>query len=77
MFIFWGSTSPTVKRDVPPMPLVPESKVYPSYPSDGLAESPCPDRLDLEPPAKRLLTVQGVSFQGAFSVSFLQLDVST
>lgn len=39
--------------------------------------SPCPDRLDLEPPAKRLLTVQGVSFQGAFSVSFLQLDVST
>lgn len=40
------------------MPLVPEFMASPSSPSEAPMEIQCPDPLDLEPPTKRVLTVQ-------------------
>lgn len=79
MFTFYGRSSSTADKDVPPMPLVPESLTVSSSPPDAPVEIPCLDPLELEPPAKRgrVLTVQEYLSRDRSGCPVLPLDVST
>lgn len=78
MFTFYGRSSSTADKDVPPMPLVPESLTVFSSPPDAPVMIPCPDPLELEPPAKRgrVITVQEYLSRDRSVCSVLPLDVS-
>lgn len=78
MFTFYGRSSSTADKNVPPMPLVPESLTVSSSPPDAPVEIPCPDPLELEPPAKRgrVLTVHEYLSRDRSVCSVLPLDVS-
>lgn len=58
MFTFYDRTSSTADKDVPLMPLVPEYVTTSSSSTDAPVEIPCPDPIELEPPAKGVLTIQ-------------------
>lgn len=76
MFTFYGWTSSSADKDVPPMSLVPESLTTSVFYSDAPVEIPCPDPLELEPPAKRVLTVQEYLSRDRSVCPVLPLDVS-
>lgn len=72
MFTFYDRTSSTADKDVPLMPLVPEYVTTSSSSTDAPVEIPCPDPIELELPAKGVLTIQEY-----LSHVILSLDVST
>lgn len=59
------------------MLLVPESLTTSVFPSDAPLEISCPDPMKLEPPAKRVLTVQEYLSMDRSMCPVLPLDVST
>lgn len=71
-FTFYDRTSSTADKDVPLMPLLPASVTTSSSSTDAPVKIPCPDPIELEPPAKGVLTIQEY-----LSHVILSLDVST